>query len=148
MSGGKNGFLNELTGDFVKFLREDTVVKSLVGEGTAARIYPEMARQGQPPPYIVYTQAGGSSEKNATQLDGCIDLVVHVYAYGDSQPVSRQLAAAVADRMLPTQAIIGDGTKLHVCNGGVADSGVDASRDGSDRKRFWTRLVFRMVIGD
>lgn len=148
MSGGKAGFLNELTGDFVKYLRTDTAVKALVGENTQARIYPEMARQGQPVPYIVYTQAGGNSEKNATGLDGCLNLTLHVYAYGDSPNVSHDLAHAVADRMLPTQAIIGDGTKLYVCNGGIVDTGVDSAKDGSDRKRFWTRLVLRMVIGD
>jgi hypothetical protein len=148
MAGGKAGFLDELTGDFVKYLRADTVVKSLIGENAESRIYPEMARQGQPTPFIVYTQSGGSSEKNITELDGCLDLVLHVYAYGDLPSISHRLAHAVADRMLPTQAIIGDGTKLYVCNGGVVDTGVESSLDGSDRKRFWTRLVFRMVIGD
>jgi hypothetical protein len=148
MAGGKEGFLNELDGDFVKYLRADVVVKSLVGEGNEARIYPEAARQGQPAPYIVYTQSGGGSEKNLTELDGCLNLVVHVYAHADSPNVSHQLAHAVNNRMLPTQAIIGDGTKLYVCNGGIVQTGYDAAKDASDRKRFWTRLVFRMVIGD
>jgi hypothetical protein len=148
MAGGKKAFLNELTGDFVIYLREATTISSLVGTGTDARIFPEMARQGAAAPYITYTQAGGSSEKHLAGLDGCQDLIMHVYAYGDSPNVSHELAHAIHDRMLPTQAAVGGGTKLHVCNGGIIDTGVEAAKEGSDRKRFWTRLVLRMVISD
>lgn len=149
MSGGAKCFLNELTGDFVKFLRADAAVSGMVGVGTAARIYPEAARQGQPAPFIVYTQAGGNSPKNAKELEGCINVTLHVYAYGDEPNVAQALARAIEDRMLPTlNTAVGDGTVLHVCNGGVVDSGYESATDGSDRKRFWNRLVLRMVIGD
>lgn len=149
MAGGKRGFLNELDGDFVLYLRGDSAVSGLVGTGDNARIYPEMARQGVSAPYIVYTQAGGNSEKSAWRLSGCINLVLHVYAYGDLPNVSHELAHAVADLMLPTlNTIVGGGTVLHVCNGGIADTGVEAATDGGDRKRFWTRLILRIVIGD
>jgi hypothetical protein len=147
MAGGRDGFLNELTGDFVLFLRAYSPISTLVGTGVNARIFPDAARQGAIAPYIVYTQNGGGSEKNLDGLEGCDDVIVHVYAYADSQPQSRALAVAVRDRMLPTQAIIGDGTKLYVCNGGIIDSGHEFDKASGDRKRFWTRLVLRMVIG-
>jgi len=148
MAGGRDGFLNELNGDFVLFLRAYAPISTLVGTGTDARIYPEAARQGAVAPYLVYTQAGGNSEKYLGGLDGCENMIVHVYAYADSQPQSKELAVAVRDRMLPTQAIVGDGTKLHVCNGGIIDTGYERDQASGDRKRFWTRLVLRMVIGN
>lgn len=149
MAGGRDGFLNELDGDFVNHLRADSAVAALIGgNSTEARIYPEMARQGASLPYITYTQAGGNFEKNLTGLDGCHNITLHVYCYSESQPSARALGTAVCLRMLPTQAVIGDGTKLHVCNGGIVDSGVDYDRASGDRKKFWTRLVLRMVISN
>jgi hypothetical protein len=154
---GKIGFLDELTGDFVIHLRSappyvvDTVVipsiASLVGASSDARIFPEQARHGVPMPQIIYTQSGGSSSKILTGLDGCEDITLHVYAYGDSPNASRLLARAVHERCLRSDnSIWGDGTRVHVCNGGIIDTGTDAARDGSDQKKFWTRLLLRMVI--
>ena len=148
MAGGKNGFLDELTGDFVKFLRGDTSIAALIGgNSTDARIFPEAARQGAPLPHIVYTQSAGNREKILSGVEGCIDMTVHVYCYADTQPGSRALAAAVANRMLTHESgPVGDGTILHIANGGEADSGHDADKASGDRKKFWTRLVLRMVV--
>jgi hypothetical protein len=148
MAGGKDGFLDELTGDFVLYLQGDSSITSLVGSGANARLFPEAARQGASAPYVVYTQSSGGSDKVLEGVEGCDDVILQVYAFADSQPQSRALAVAIRDRMLPTQAIIGGGTKLHVCNGGIVSSGHDAAQDSSDRKRFWTMLVLRMVISD
>jgi len=149
MAGGRDGFLNELTGDFVKHLRSHSPIAAVVGgSGTDARIFCEAARQGVAAPYIVYTQSMGNSEKHLAGLDGCESMVVHVYCYAENQPASRSLANHVRDRMLPTQAIVADGTKLYVCNGGISDTGVEYDQASGDRKRFWTRLVLRMVIGN
>lgn len=148
MAGGKAGFLNELDGDLVIYLRTAPLISDMVETGQDARIYAEQARQGQPSPYIVYTQAAGHSEKHLAGLDGCENITLHIYAYGSSPNISHALARAIHDRLVPTSAIIGDGTKLHVCNGGIVDTGVVPARDGSDRKEFWTRLVLKMVISD
>jgi hypothetical protein len=149
MAGGRAGFLNELTGDFVLYLRGASAVSALVGTGNNARIFPEAARQGAEAPYIVYTRAAGNREKILAGLDGCENLTLHVYAYADSQPQSIALAEAISDRMLPTlEQIVGDGTKLKICNGGIAQTGVEHDKASGDRKRFWTRLVLRMVISD
>jgi hypothetical protein len=149
MAGGRDAFLNELDGDFVKYLRADPVLGPMIG-GTNenARIFSEAARQGAPMPYLVYTQAAGNWEKHLGGLDGCVNLILHVYCYSTSQPTSRNLAAMVCNRMLPTQAIVADGTKLYVCNGGVVDSGVNYDMASGDEKKFWTRVLLRMVIGD
>lgn len=148
MAGGKDGFLNEQTGDFVLFLRGAASITSIVGAGSSCKIYSSMARQGQDPPYLVYVMGGGHSEKDGGGVEGCDDINLHVYAYGATDAQSQALAVAVRDRMLPTQAIVGDGTKLLVCNGGIVNKGVDTPKDGSDRKRYWTRLVLRMVVSD
>ena len=148
MAGGKNGFLDELTGDFVKFLRADATIAGLIGgNSTNARIFPEAARQGAQLPHLVYTQSAGNSEKILAGVEGCDDLTVHVYCYAETQPGSRTLAAAVRDRLLNhSSGPVGDGTILHIANGGIADSGYDADKASGDRKKFWTRLVLRMVV--
>jgi hypothetical protein len=154
---GKVGFLDELTGDFVIHLRTapsvtvDGVtvptIASLVGTNQDARIFPEQARQGVPLPQIIYTQAGGASSKTLAGLDGCEDLTLHVYAYADSPNGSRMLARAIHERCLRNDnSVWGEGTIVHVCNGSIIDTGVEPARDQSDQKKFWTRLLLKLVI--
>ncbi len=155
---GKIGFLDELTGDFVIYLREAPsvtvsgatipAIASMVGSEENARIFPEQARFGVALPQIVYTQVSGSSPKILSGPDGCDDLGLHVYAYADSPNQSRLLATAIRERCLNgDNQVWGDDTAVHVCNGGIIDSGVEPARDASDIKKFWTRLLLRMVIG-
>lgn len=155
---GKIGFLDELTGDFVIFLRSAPSISvngvdlpsiaSLVGSGQEARIFPEQARFGVALPQIIYTQVSGNSPKTLSGPDGCDDIGLHVYAYADSPNQSRLLATAIRERCLRgDNQIWGDGTAVHACNGGIMDSGVESARDDSDLKKFWVRLLLKMVIG-
>lgn len=144
-------FLDELTGDLVKFLRADATIAAAVGgSGTDARIFPEAARQGAQQPFIVYTQAAGHSIKNHDGVDPCETMALHIYAYSDHPSTSRTLAKAIRDRMLAAgngaDSVVGDGTTILVCNGGLVDSGYDHANDSSDRKRFWVRVVLSMLI--
>jgi hypothetical protein len=141
-------FLDELTGDFVVHLRTPSSISTLVGAGTAARIYPEMARQGAALPHIVYTQAAGEALKTHSGRSGCKEVTLHVYCYSETQPQSRALAELVEAYMLDTSGPVASGqTKIQVCNGGIVDSGVEPAINSSDRKKFWVRLVLRMLIG-
>jgi hypothetical protein len=79
-------------------------------------------------------------------MEGCLDITLHVYCYADTQPASRALAHDVSNRMLPRQGVVGDGSIMHVCNGGIIDSGVEHDKASGDRKRYWTRLVLRIVV--
>jgi hypothetical protein len=150
-------FLDELTGDLVRHLRTapqvtvDSVIipsiASLVGGDQNARIFPEQARLGAGMPQIVYTQAAGHASKTLAGPDGCEELTLHVYAYADLQPRSRLLARAILERCVEADnAVWGLTTAVHVCNGGIVDSGVQAAADQSDRKSYWTRLVLKLVI--
>lgn len=154
---GKIGFLDELTGDLVIHLRTAPQVTSggvtipsiasMVGVEQNARIFPEQARQGVALPQIIYTQSGGSSSKILSGLDGCEDITLHIYAYADSPNQSRLLARAIHERCLRgDNSSWGDGTRVHVCNGGILDTGIEPAKDDSDIKKFWTRLLLKMVI--
>lgn len=154
---GKIGFLDELTGDLVIHLRSAPLridssvtippIAAFVGEDTSARIFPEQARQGVAVPQIVYTQVGGGATKTLSGVDGCEDLTLHIYAYATDPNQSRLLARAIQERCLRSDnSIWGEGTHVHVCNGGIIDTGVDRAIDDGDVKKFWTRLVLRMVI--
>lgn len=159
---GKTTFLDELSGDLVRHLRtspqvtvDGTIVPSvasMVGEDQNARIFPEVARFGAAMPQIVYTQAGGHSPKTLEGPDGCEEITLHIYAYAIEQPRSRLLARAILQRCVDGDnsmwgAAVGNaGTAVHVCNGGIIDTGVHEARDQSDKKSFWTRLVLKLVI--
>lgn len=149
MSGGMAGFLDESTGDLVKHIRAATGVSAQVGVGVNARIFAEQARLGAARPHIVYTQVDGHSPKDLSGLDGCAELTLHLYAYSDTQPNSRLLANAILYRMAGSDhSRWADSTYVHVCNGGIVDTGVQAAKDQSDKKLYWTRLVMRLVISD
>lgn len=160
MSGGRAGFLLEEDGDFVKHTRTapgfTTVgglvvpaISTLIGEDEEARIFPEQARQGAKLPHIVYTKSHGHSPKHLADRDGCEDLMLHVYAYSGVQPQCILMAECLKNRWLDTnEVLVGDGTRVIVCNGGVVDSGVENLQDSSSRKKFYERLVLKLVISD
>lgn len=139
-------FLDELTGDFVVHTRSNTDIANLVGSSTAARIHPNMLRQGTTMPAITYVQTAGHAQKSHSGRTGCKHLILNVYAWSESQPEANQLAALLEALWLDTEGEIGAGTKIHVCNGGIEDSGSLEAKDSSDVKKFWVRLVLRMLI--
>lgn len=145
-------FLDEVNGDFVKHVRANSSIAALIGgSGTDARIFPEMARQGAPLPYIVYTQSAGSVHKSHAGRTGDKEWTLHIYCYGATQPAARALANLLEpylnDIANNAEVTIGSGTKIKVCNGEIVDSGVESSMSSSDIKRFWVRLVMRFLIG-
>lgn len=142
-------FLDELSGDLVRHLRSPVAISGLVGAAQDARIFPESARFGSAMPQIVYTQADGHTPKILTGPDGCEELTLHIYCYSSSQPQSRALARSVHDACIgANNSIWGQDTIVHLCNGGIVDTGRDAATDHSDQKYFWTRLVLRLIISD
>lgn len=145
-------FLDELDGDFVKHVRANSSIAAMIGgQGTNARIFAEMARQGAPLPYIVYTQSAGSVHKSHAGRTGDKEWTLHIYCYGATQPAARALANLLEpylnDIANNAEVAIGSGTKIKVCNGEIVDSGVEAAMNSSDVKRFWVRLVMRFLIG-
>ena len=144
-------FLDEVDGDFVKHVRANSAIAALVGSGTSARIFPEMARQGAALPHIVYTQASGSVHKSHAGRTGDKDWTLHIYCFGANQPSSRALANLLEpylnDIANSSDTVIGSGTKIMVCNAEIVDSGVEAAANSSDVKKFWVRLVARFLIG-
>jgi len=140
-------FLDELDGDFVKHTRASSAIAAIVGNGTNARIFPMMARQGAALPYVAYGQADGETLKTHSGRSGCKTMTLHVYCMAATQPAARALANLMEPYWLDTMGAVGSGTKIHVCNGGIVDDGVEPAQDSSDKKKFWVRLVFRMLIG-
>jgi hypothetical protein len=140
-------FLDELDGDFVKHTRVNSGIAAIVGSGVNARVFPMMARQGAAMPYIAYTQAAGNTHKSHAGRTGCKEITLHVYCFAAKQPEARALANLLEPYWLDTEGDVGSGTKIHVCNGGIVDDGVEPAQDSSDKKKFWVRLVLRLLIG-
>lgn len=140
-------FLDELDGDFVKHTRANSQIAAKVGSGNNARIFPAMARQGAPLPHIAYVQADGATLKTHSGRTGCKEMTLHVYCFAATQPESRAIANLLEPYWLDTTGPVGSGTKIHVCNGGIVDDGVEPAQNSSDQKKFWVRLVLRLLIG-
>jgi hypothetical protein len=157
MAGGKVDFLTELSGDLVIHLRTAPAytiggftipaMSVMIGSGTDARIFAEQAKLGSQMPQIVFTQSSGHTPKILSGPDGCQDIGLHIYAYAAAQPTSRHLAWSILQRCIGSvNAQWGDGTIVHVCNGGLVDTGTHSAGDQSNLKAYWTRLVFNLVI--
>ena len=74
-------------------------VTSIVGSGTAARIYPSVLRQGGAYPAVRYQQIDGLRESAMGSDTGVVSATVQVDSYADTYAAARALANAVRAAM-------------------------------------------------
>lgn len=140
------GFFDEQSGGLVTHWKSVSAITSLVGSGSNARIYPEQARQGAALPYVLYTRAfGGTVHRHLGGYNGSRQSIVHVYCYASTRSGADALAESVK---IGSQNMRGTYTGITVLACFIdepPDDGHDSPLDGSDTKRYWTRLVLRIV---
>jgi hypothetical protein len=138
-------FTDEITGDLVTYWKTVPGITSLVGTTTSARIFPDIAKQGTASPFIVYEEAQGSeSYRDLTATTNKQGTVLHVYCYAVTRSGANALADAVRTGTENYRGTMGTATVNDSRLVGF-DSGVDVSQDGSDQRRYWTRLIFEIV---
>lgn len=136
-------FLDEVDGDFVVHTKSNADILALVG----SRIFPEAAPQDTAETHIIYTQADGNRPKTHSGISSHTNLTLHVYAISMTQPGANALAALIENHWLATEGIVGAGTLVQVCNGGIYERGAWYAKDSSDEKQFFCRLVLKMFLG-
>ena len=139
------GLFDERTGGLVTYWKSISAITTLVGSGTAARIYPQLAKEKVDPPYIVYVRGGGQSEKDLSGVTGHRLSLLYVYCFGSTLGAADALAEAVRQN---TANYRGDMSGVYVrriwCDDAL-DDGVDEPVDKSYSPRFWVRVIFRIA---
>lgn len=143
------GFFDERTGGLVTLWKNTAGITALVGTGTAARIYPDQAKQGVDTPFLVYTRGpGGQVHRHLGGHAGPRLSIVHVYCWGDTRAAADGLAEAVKVGTQGYRGTTGGTVVNYAFVDDAPDDGHDPPIDGSDTKRYWTRLVLRIVHTD
>ena len=137
-------FLDEINGGFVVYTLADTAIAAIV----AKRVYPDVAPQDTQLAHLIYTQADGEQIVTHSGPDDCSRMTLHVYAIGVNQPQVNQLAKLVRDRWLNINHALTAGTRVLLCNGGIADGGQWFPKDSSDEHMFYKRIILRMLVSE
>ena len=141
------GLFDEQSGGLVTYWKSVSAITALIGSSDSCRAWPDTAKQNQDPPFLVYTRAGGTSYQHLGGTSGARNTVLHVYCWGATRAAADSLAEAVRVAM-QTGFARSTWAGVYVANCDVEETqydGYDAPLDGSDLKRFWSRLVLRIL---
>jgi hypothetical protein len=140
------GFYDERTGGLVTYLKSVSAITDLVGAGTAARIYPDQAKQGVSLPYLVYTRGpGGEVFRHLTGHTGARLAIVHLYCWGNTRASADALCEACKQNLRAQRTTMTGVIVNYIFVDDPQDDGFDFPFDGSDNKQYWSRLVLRIV---
>lgn len=138
-------FLDAKTGDLIAYWKTQSGITSIVGSGTSARIYPELAREPADKPFVVFSAAtGGVSPRNLSGGCPMRFAEVNVWTYAGTKAAADTLAEAVRQATENFRGTMGTAFVYDVA-ASAPDSGVDLPQDASDSKRYWTRIVYEIV---
>ena len=137
--------------EFVTYLKTQSGVTDLVGTGTAARIYPDVPRQGATLPFLVLaeTVGGQSWETIGGDPSGMAEAVFQVWAFDNDRGDANDLAEAVrlAGPLQGYRGAMGS-TKVRVTSPEGRFAGADLPKDSSDRKRYYCRRNFHLFYDE
>lgn len=142
------GLFDEESGGLVVYWKTVTAITQRVGANASARIAADVAREKWTGQFLVYTRGtGGTVFNHLGGTTGVRISLVHVYAWGDSRTDADALIEAVKRAMQSGFArTTWNGVYIHRCFiDEPPDDGYDPPFDGSDKKKFWSRLVLRIT---
>ena len=138
------GMFDAATGDLVTYLKTQSGVTALVGAGTSARIYPDVAKQGVALPHLVFAISGSESFRHLGGDSGMRRSVVQFFAFAATRAGSNVLAEQVRLALANFRGAMGD-SYIADCSTSVPMlSGYDEARDASDQAKYWAMTVFDM----
>lgn len=130
--------------EMVTFLKTKATITALVGSGTAARIFPDDLKQGTSLPALTIGEVGGDQERSLTGPVTPVHAIVEVFAYGATRAAANNLSEAVRVAISGSDQRQNWGS-THVAEVTVSnyrETGIDEPQDGSDSKRYWTRMIY------
>lgn len=130
--------MGNIVEDVRTYLKTKAAITSLIGSGTAARIFLHTAKQGAALPYIVLDDFGGASAEHLIAISGAGTNRIQVDCYAATSAGAYTLAEAV--RVAPLQMFrgaVGSSTVLSISSNGSYRRGWDVPSPGSGAKRYW-----------
>ncbi len=128
------------------YLKTKAAITSLVGSGTAARIYTHRAREKARKPFVLIAISGGASNEHLGGIAGLATSAVNVWACDDDSAGADTLAEEI--RLAPLQGLRGflNNTKVTISAQAHRDDGFEKSDDGADRAEYyWVRRVYMIT---
>lgn len=125
-----------VTSDFITYLKAQSAITALVGTGTAARIYPDIVKQGASRPCVIVKKASTREEMGLLGGLGLFQTVFEVMAIG----ASRDAADALDDTIVAIESgnvTMGSTSVTEIAIDGDRQSGADYAVDGSDQHDYW-----------
>lgn len=129
----------DLADELVTYLKTISAITTLVGSGTAARIYKDSeAKQGVSLPYIVFEVFEGASQEDLGGISGMATNRIQLDCYAATSGGAYTLAEAV--RLAPLQMYRGQMNTTNVSNvtsNGGYERGIDRPTRGGNQRRYW-----------
>jgi hypothetical protein len=140
------GLFDERTGGLVSYWKSVPAITSRVGAGVDAKIAPDAPKEKWSGQFLVYTRGpGGTVHRHLGGSSGVRTSIVHVYCYGDTRADADALAEDVKVRTQNQRGLWGNTYVQYVFIDDPPDDGSDSPIDGSQKVRFWTRVVMRIM---
>jgi len=130
--------MGDIAAELKTYLKTISGVTTLVGAGTAARIYHSRAKQGVSLPFIVYEVFAGSSAEYLNGIAGVATNRIEVVCYAATSTGAYSLAEAV--RLAPLQMFrgtMGSTAVLATTANGGYERGIDLPEPGGNQRRYW-----------
>lgn len=142
----------DITAALMTYLKTVGGITTLIGTGTAARIFPDDLKQGTLLPACTLARTSGGHIGHLKGRSGLNHATFQIVSYGSTRAAADQLDNAVFDA-------IGDSGSTNYTMGSVKvtdlvavensrDSGDDLPVDGSDARRYWARTSYRLFYFD
>jgi len=140
----------DITAALLAYLKTVSAITSLIGSGTAARVYPDDLKQGCDMPAVTLTRVGGSPAMYLGGRSGLNDATFVVTSYGANRAAADALDNAIFDALGSSGNQTMGSVKVTdtAATDGSRDGGVDLPQDGSDARRYWARTSYRLFYFD
>lgn len=139
------GLFDQQNGGLITYWKSKAAITSIVGTGSACRIWPDEAKQGVSEPYVVFEVVGGVSEQHLAGVSGVRGSVVHVYSYAATRAGADALSEAIRTSTANYRGLMSGVFVNWVEASDAPDGGIDRTQDGSNTQRYWTRLILRIA---
>lgn len=138
----------EFTGELFTHLKAQSAVTSILGSGTACRLFPDAPRQNAAMPYAFVEQVSGeASETLSTSLRGSgIEAeLIDVYAVAETKGAAYDLQEAMRLNLHSYRGYMGSTFVCDCAITGGIEQGVDRPQDNSDRHRYWCKRTYQFT---
>jgi len=135
-----------IAADLITYLKTISAVTTLVGSGTAARIYEDTALQGAALPYILFEVFDGASAEYLGGISGMGENRVELTCYASDSAGATTLGESVRLPPLKTYRGLMHTNYVRVTPDGGDTTGHDPLIQGANQRRYWHRrdyLIFK-----